>query len=141
MHREEACSRAGIFTHHHDTIMATRLNQKAFEHARKLIGHGEIVLDDRDAWSEHKPKPSQENAFIKKHGLNEYRKWYLGIDDEKDPETKAYYKFPYGDFKKVHRCGLLTAESRAGQYKYKDIEDAAHQLHEMMEEGRVLRAG
>lgn len=44
------------------------------------------------------------------------------MDDEEDPERKGRYKFPYGDFEKVHRCGLLAAESRAGQRKYHDIE-------------------
>jgi hypothetical protein len=57
-----------------------------------------------------------------------------GIDDEKDKNTKARYKFPYGDFKKVLRCGVLTAESRAAQYKYQDIESAAAHLHGMLEE-------
>lgn len=33
----------------------------------------------------------------------------------------------------LHRCGLLAAESRAGQYKDADIERAAHKLHELME--------
>jgi hypothetical protein len=42
------------------------------------------------------------------------------------------YEFPHGDFKNVHRCGVLTAESRAGQYKHYDIENAAH-LHGMID--------
>jgi hypothetical protein len=29
------------------------------------------------------------------------------------PHTKRRYKFPYGDFKKAHRCGMLSAEFRA----------------------------
>jgi hypothetical protein len=35
---------------------------------------------------------------------------------------------------RVHRCGLLAAEVRAGQNKYRDIEDAAIRLREMMDE-------
>jgi thioester reductase-like protein len=42
----------------------------------------------------------------------------------------------YGDFESVHRCGMLSAESRAGQYKHQDIKDAAAHLHGMLE---VLR--
>ena len=42
-------------------------------------------------------------------------------------------KFPYGDFVNVHRCAVLSAESRAGQRKYTDVElDAAH-LHGMLD--------
>jgi hypothetical protein len=46
---------------------------------------------------------------------------------------QSRYKFPYGDFVVVHRCGVLTAESRAGQYKYFDVERAAAHLHGMIE--------
>jgi hypothetical protein len=62
--------------------------------------------------------------------------WYLGIDDQEDEDNKGRYKFLYGDFEKVHRCGVLSAESRAGQYKYADIAAAAH-LHGLMERRRV----
>jgi hypothetical protein len=57
----------------------------------------------------------------------------LGINDEKPEDTKGHYEFPYGDLKKVHRCGVITAESRAGQYKHFDIENAAAHLHGMIE--------
>jgi hypothetical protein len=42
-------------------------------------------------------------------------------------------KFPYGDFHNVHRCGLLAAESRAGQRNYHDIELAVGHLHGRLE--------
>jgi hypothetical protein len=114
--------------------MAVKLNKKAFEHAKGLIGERKVVLDERDAWSEHQPSAQQENDFIQLHGFREYGKWYLGIDDEEGEETKGRYKFPYGDFEKVHRCAVLAAESRAGQYKYLDIENAAAHLHGMIEQ-------
>jgi len=110
-----------------------KLNETAYEHGQKLIKAGEAVVDDRDEWSEHQPTAMQENDFIEEHGWREYAKWHLGIDTEYAEETKERYKFPYGDFKKAHRCGLLAAESRAGQYDYTDIERAAHKLHELME--------
>ena len=65
-----------------------------------------------------------------------YQRWYLGIDDEQDEDTKGRYKFPYGDFTKVHRCGVLAAESRAGQYKYEDIKVAVAHLHGMLDHAR-----
>jgi hypothetical protein len=49
-------------------------------------------------------------------------------------QTKARYKFPYGDFAKVHRCELLAAEVRAGRLKYRGIEDAAIRLRDMIDE-------
>jgi hypothetical protein len=114
--------------------MAVTLNRPAYEHANELINEGRFVFDERDAWSEHRPSAQEENEFIRLHGFAEYSKWYLGMNDEKPEDTKAHYEFPYGDFKKVHRCGLLSAESRAGQYKHYDIESAAHHLHGLMDE-------
>ena len=55
------------------------------------------------------------------------------MDDEEDEDTKARYKFPYGDFERVHRCSVLAAESRAGQRKYYDIELATAHLHGMLD--------
>lgn len=113
--------------------MAVKLNKSAFEHAKKLVNDGHVVIDERDAWSEHQPSAEEENEFIRLFGFGEYGKWHLGIDDEENEDTKARYKFPYGDFEDVHRCAVLAAESRAGQYKYQDIENAAAHLHGMLE--------
>jgi hypothetical protein len=113
--------------------MAVKLNQQAFATAKELVHEGRVVNDDRDAWSEHQLSAQEENDFIEQHGFEEYAQWHLGIDDEQDKHTKKRYKFPYGDFKKVHRCGVLAAESRAGQYKYHDIEKAVARLHEMID--------
>jgi len=113
--------------------MAVILNKSAFEHAKQLVSEGKVAVDERDAWSEHQPTAAMENEFIRLNGYREYAKWHLGIDDEQDPDTKKRYKFPYGDFKRVHRCAVLSAESRAGQYKHFDIERAAAHLHEMMD--------
>ena len=84
--------------------MAVKLNSGAFDHAKELIDDGKFVFDERDAWSEHQPSAQQENAFIERHGFEEYSKWYLGINDEKSEDTKGRYEFRYGDFKNVHRC-------------------------------------
>ena len=119
--------------------MATRLNDQAFQHAQELIRQGQAVLDERDMWSEHQPSAQKENEFIQQHGFGEYGKWYLGIDPDHGSDTKARYKFPYGDFERVHRCGALSAEVRAGQRKYDDIESAAAHLHGMLEALRIGR--
>jgi hypothetical protein len=121
-------------------IVATRLNEPAFDHAKALIEEGLFVYDERDAWSEHQPSAQAENSFIKNNGWREYARWHLGIEDEADEETKERYKFPYGDFARVHRCGVISAESRAGQYKHHDIEDAASHLHGMLDALRTADA-
>jgi hypothetical protein len=113
--------------------MTVRLNNRAYSYARELLQEGRFVYDERDAWSEHQPSAQQENKFIQQHGFYEYGKWYLGINDQRPENTKGHYEFPYGDFENVHRCGVITAESRAGQYKHYDIENAAAHLHGMID--------
>jgi hypothetical protein len=113
--------------------MAVKLNELAFDFAKKLVTEGKYVLDGRDDWSEHQPSTRQRNEFIERHGIGEYARWHLGVDGDLAPERKGRYKFPYGDFANVHRCALLAAESRAGQRKYDDIELAVAHLHGMLE--------
>ena len=114
--------------------MSVTLNGRAYTFARDLIEDGRIVLDERDAWSEHRPPTKQENDYIAQRGFADYGRWYLGIDDRYGAETKSHYKFPYGDFELLHLCGVLAVESRAGQRKYTDIELAAAHLHGRLEE-------
>ena len=118
--------------------MTTKLNKSAFAYARELVYQGRFAFDEMDAWSEDQPTPEQENEFIRANGFDDYMKWYLGIEDDAAEDTKARYKFPYGDFRNVHRCGVISAESRAGQYKHDDIEKAARQLREMIDEAHAV---
>lgn len=113
--------------------MAIGLNGRAYDHARRLIKSGQYVFDQRDSWSEHRPTTDQENEFIAEHGLAEYGRWHLGIDDERPEDTKGRYSFPFGDFELAHRCAVLSAEVRAGQHKHRDIQTAVAHLHGEMD--------
>jgi hypothetical protein len=112
---------------------AAALNRAGYNYAKRLIADGSYILDARDDWSEHNPTASKENEYIKQHGIRAYGRWHLGIDPSQDENNKGRYKFPYGDFERVHRCAVLSAESRAGQYKYTDIEQAAAHIHGMLD--------
>lgn len=108
--------------------MSTRLNKKALEHARSLLRKGDVVRDERDDWSEHAPSTDDENAFIDKNGMDEFALWHLGEDPGATEGTKGRYSFPYGDFRRLHRCAVISAESRAGQYDHTSIEKALKDL-------------
>ena len=105
-------------------------NVTAFDYARELIQQGRFVADGKGAWSRDHPSTEQENEFIRINGFAEYAKWHLGIDKRHSVNSKARYKFPYGDFANIHHCGLLAVKSRAREYGYSDIEDAAAKLIE-----------
>jgi hypothetical protein len=114
--------------------VSVKLNRLSYANAQKLIRNRQCVLDERSDWTDHRPARTAEEKFIEQRGFAEYAKWHLGEDDEVSEGNKRRYKFPYGDFNNVHRCAVLAAEARAGQYKYTDIELAAAHLHGMLEE-------
>jgi hypothetical protein len=112
--------------------MSIRLNPAAVTFARQLIKEGKLK-NDEGHWGEHNPDAAKENAYLQKHEMDEYARWHLGLDASKSEDTKGRYKFPYGDFKAVHRDGLLAAKERAAQQGYRDIEQAADELLELLE--------
>jgi hypothetical protein len=119
-----------------ENIRQIKLNIAALMFAKQLISEGHVVIDRKGAWANDRPSTELENKFIRQHGFRAYAKWHLGIDDRYAENTKRRYKFPYGDFNNVHRCGVLAAQSRAGQHKYYEIGKAAAELRAMIDAAR-----
>ena len=118
----------GVYTVAAQSPKSIELNEIAFTFAAELIKKGQVVADGKGAWSRDRPSAQQENEFIRRYGFAEYAKWHLGIDCRFPENTKGRYKFPFGDFKNVHRCGVLAVKARARQYDYAEIENAAGEL-------------
>lgn len=114
--------------------MSVELNDNALEHARSCVVKRQVIRDERDDWSEHAPSASDENAFIDANGWDEYALWHLGEDPDAGPETKQRYSFPYGDFRRVHRCAVISLESRAAQNDHDDIARATKRLLDQIDE-------
>src|SRR4030095_11077482 len=110
------------------SLKSIELNEKAFTFAAELFKEGQVVADGKGEWTKHRPSADEENEFIGIHGFAEFAKWHLGIDRRFPENTKRRYKFPYGDFKNVHRGGLLAVKARARQYGYTENENAAAEL-------------
>ena len=109
-----------------------QLNEDALAFGAELIKEGRFIADHKGSWTEHRPSTDEESEFIRLHGFATYAKWHLGIDKRFPERTKRRYKFPYGDFNDAHRCGLLAVKSRAHQYGYAEIENAATKLERLM---------
>lgn len=113
--------------------MSISLNPQAVTYAKRLIQEGHLK-NDEGHWGQHNPDTAEENAFLETHEIEEYGNWHLGLDMSKDADTKGRYHFPYGDFKTVHRDGLIAAKERAAQQGYGDIEKAADELLQQLEQ-------
>jgi hypothetical protein len=115
--------------------MSVKVHDAAVSHAKKLVKDGKIDMDSD--WSEEQPSADDENDYLDDHSWSEYAKWYLAVDTDESEETKGRHKFPYGDFKKVHRDGIIAAKQRAAQNDYSDVEKAADELLEMIDKRKA----
>ena len=102
------------------------LNEAAVTKVRQLIDARQYVLDSD--WGEVQPKAADQNTYLEKHTWEEYAVWHLGLTEGAQDETKARYAFVYGDFRRVHRTGLIACVYRASEWRHKDVELAAHDL-------------
>lgn len=106
--------------------MPVQLNSTARDHAQDLIDEDQYVKDSD--WSEAQPSASDENDFIERNGWDAYAAWHLAEDTDENEQTKGRYAFPVGDFRRVHRSGLIAAKQRAGEWGHDDVEQAADAL-------------
>ncbi|MDQ3752813.1 MAG: hypothetical protein M3333_07980 [Actinomycetota bacterium] len=102
------------------------VNAAAVAKARSLIEARQYVLDSD--WSDSQPSTDDENRYLKSHGWDEFAAWHLGLTEGASDETKARYGFVYGDFRRIHRKGLIACHFRAAEWGHKEIELAAHDL-------------
>jgi hypothetical protein len=107
-------------------VASYAVNERAVARARQLIDARQYVLDSQ--WADVQPRAAQENAFLARHSWDEYAEWHLGLTEGAAEHTKARYAFVYGDFRRVHRMGLIACHYRAAEWRHKDIELAAHDL-------------
>jgi len=114
------------------------VNRRAVAHAERLIEARQYVLDSD--WGEVQPRADDENAFLESHSWDEYAAWHLGLTDEAADETKGRYAFVYGDFRRVHRTGLIACHYRAAEWRHKEIELAAHELLQRLDKRSGLTA-
>ena len=102
------------------------VNDAAVVRARELIASRQYVLDSE--WGEVQPRAAAENEFLESHSWEEYGAWHLGLTEGAAEETKARHAFVYGDFRRLHRSGLIACHYRAAEWRHKEIELAAHEL-------------
>ena len=107
-------------------VASYSVNPEAVAWAQRLIDSGQYVLDSD--WGEVQPRAGEQNAFLESHSWEEYARWHLGLTDGATDHTKARYAFAYGDFRRLHRMGIIACHYRAAEWRHKDIELAAHDL-------------
>jgi hypothetical protein len=122
-HREDA-ARRGVGEN--ARVPAYTVNKDAVKYAKQLIDARQYVL--RSRWQDVQPRARDQNGYLKTHSWEEYAAWHLGLTEGAAEEAKARYAFVYGDFRRLHRMGLIACHYRAAEWRHKEIELAAHEL-------------
>ena len=102
------------------------VNPDAVARCRELIEAKQYVLESD--WGEVQPGAADGTAYLERHGWDAYAAWHLGLTVGANDETKARYAFLYGDYRRVHRSGLIACVYRAAEWRHKAVEVAAHDL-------------
>jgi hypothetical protein len=102
------------------------VNDEAVAYVRELIDKRQYVL--RSEWGEVQPDAEAQNRYLERHDWSAYGRWHLGLTEGAGHETKARYAFVVGDFRRVHRSGLIACVYRAAEWRHKQVELAAHDL-------------
>lgn len=113
-----------------DIKSINKTNPKGIAHANSLIASGDVK--EPSSW-EH-PTADMENNYLEANGWDKFAQWYLGVDTNADPETKAHYGYVYtSDFKTVDRQGLRAIRQRAAQNNQTAIFVAAGKMIEKID--------
>jgi hypothetical protein len=111
------------------------VNRRAVAHARELIERRQYVV--RSEWGEVQPRAADQDAYLASHTWDDYAAWHLGLTEGASDETKGRYAFVFGDFRRIHRSGLIACHYRAAEWEHKEIEVAAHQLLQVLDRKRA----
>jgi hypothetical protein len=112
-------------------LASYRVNERGVERARQLIEARQYVLESD--WGTVQPRAAEENVFLESHSWEEYGEWHLALTDGAREQTKARYGFVYGDFRRLHRMGLISCHYRAAEWRHKEIELVAHDLLQLLD--------
>jgi len=116
-------------------MAAYRVNKRGIAKARELIDAHQYSV--RSRWADVQPRAAQQNAFLKTHGWDEYAAWHLALTDGPPDETKARYAFAFGDFRRLHRMGLIACYYRAAEWEHAEVMLAAHKLLLYLDKSRA----
>lgn len=112
------------------------VNERGVAKARELIDGRRYVL--RSPWGDIQPRADDENRFLEAHTWDDYAEWHLALTEGARDDTKARYAFVFGDFRRLHRMGLIACYYRAAEWSHRAIQLAAHDLLLYLDDAREL---
>jgi hypothetical protein len=111
-----------------------KVNRRGVAKARDLIDARQYRV--RSRWTDVQPRAAEQNRFLKANGWKEYASWHLALTDGAPDDTKGRYAFVFGDFRRLHRMGLIACYYRAAEWEHTEVMLAAHNLLVYLDKSR-----
>ena len=112
-----------------------RVNKRGVAKARELIDAHQYRV--RSRWADAQPRAAEQNRFLEANGWKEYGSWHLALTDGEADDTKARYAFVFGDFRRLHRMGLIACYYLAAEWEHTEVMLAAHNLLVYLDKSRA----
>ena len=105
--------------------MPVQAVKKSEDHARSLIEKNKINTESAWAFS-----ADDGNSLLGSDNddWERYALFHLGKDTDQKPETKAYYKYPYGKGSSIYMSALRAIRGRSAQQEHTSVFNAAGRL-------------
>ena len=107
------------------------VNERAVARARRLIETRQYASES-DWETRSLPLTMRMRSWSRIPGMSTPNG--IGLTDEASDQTKARYAFVYGDFRRIHRSGLIACQYRAAEWHHKEIELTAHELLQQLDD-------
>jgi hypothetical protein len=101
-----------------------KINPPGLDHALHLVKTGQYAINT--IWEQNRPTEAQQQAYRTEHGDDELGKWYLAQDEHG-------YALPYGDFRRVHRSGVVAARRAAEAQGCAEVAAAADEILDLFD--------
>jgi hypothetical protein len=109
--------------------MNLKANPSGVAHAKQLIDEGKWALNTQ--WSANQPSLEAQQNYLTRHGEEALSQWFLAVDTAANGGST--YQFPIGDFRKVHRSGVVAARRYAEQNQLGDLVEAADEILDLFD--------
>lgn len=108
-----------------------KLNPVGIAHAKSLIDQGQYRLNT--PWRTIQPSEAAARKFLDQHGAADYARWYLAVDPAQPADSPEHYLLPLGDFKSIHRSGVVAARDRADREGAVELRQAVEDILDLFD--------
>ena len=112
-----------------------RVNKRGVAKARELIDAHQYRV--RSRWADVQPRAAEQNSVSQGQRLAGVCLLAPRAHRGRTDETKARYAFVFGDFRRLHRMGLIACYYRAAEWEHTEIMLAAHNLLVYLDKSRT----